>query len=160
MDTGPARDTVRTRETTAAGYPRGDLRVSDADRDRAISELSEHFQAGRLTADEFEERSGAALQARTGSDVAKLFSDLPGYPAPAQGTAVDPGGFAPRPAGYASVPRIVFAAPVIAVSVIAALASGHHGGHALAVLPVLAVLLIIGMARRIGRGCGHYRGHL
>ena len=30
-------------------FPAGDLRVSDADRDRAVSELSEHFQVGRLT---------------------------------------------------------------------------------------------------------------
>ena len=59
-------------------YPSGTLRVSDADRDRAIAELSEHFQAGRLTQEEFEERSGRALQARTGDDLAALFTDLPG----------------------------------------------------------------------------------
>lgn len=32
------------------------LRVSDADRDRAIAELSGHFEAGRITSDEFDER--------------------------------------------------------------------------------------------------------
>lgn len=30
-------------------YPPGDLRVSDADRDRALSELGEALQVGRIT---------------------------------------------------------------------------------------------------------------
>jgi uncharacterized protein DUF1707 len=63
---------------TTKSFPGGGIRVSDADRDQAIAELSEHFQAGRLTQEEFEERSGQALQAKTGSDLAALFTDLPG----------------------------------------------------------------------------------
>lgn len=63
---------------TTKSFPSGGIRVSDADRDQAITELSEHFQAGRLTQEEFEERSGRALQARTGDDLAALFTDLPG----------------------------------------------------------------------------------
>jgi Domain of unknown function (DUF1707) len=66
-------------------YPPGDLRVSDADRDRAVSELSEAFQAGRLTADEFGQRSGQALGARTGKELAALLADLPAEPVPAAG---------------------------------------------------------------------------
>jgi len=58
-------------------YPSGDLRVSDADRDRALRELSDGFQAGRLTADEFDERSGQALSARTGKELTALLTDLP-----------------------------------------------------------------------------------
>ena len=46
--------------TATRNFPSGDLRVSDADRDRAVSELSEAFQAGRITADEFGQRSGQA----------------------------------------------------------------------------------------------------
>jgi Domain of unknown function (DUF1707) len=38
-------------------YPPGDLRVSDAERDLALSELSEALQAGRITADEFHQRT-------------------------------------------------------------------------------------------------------
>lgn len=71
---------------TSKSFPSGGIRVSDADRDQAIAELSEHFQAGRLTQEEFEDRSGRALQARTGDDLAALFTDLPGrdtVPAPA-----------------------------------------------------------------------------
>jgi hypothetical protein len=63
---------------TSNSFPSGGIRVSDADRDQAIAELSEHFQAGRLTQEEFEERSGQALGAKTGNDLAALFTDLPG----------------------------------------------------------------------------------
>jgi uncharacterized protein DUF1707 len=76
---------------TTNSFPSGGIRVSDADRDQAIAELSEHFQAGRLTQEEFEERSGRALQARTGDDLAGLFTDLPGrstVPVPPSGGPV------------------------------------------------------------------------
>jgi len=58
-------------------YPRGELRVSDADRDQALSELSEAFQAGRITSDEFDDRSGQALHSRTGKELTALLADLP-----------------------------------------------------------------------------------
>jgi hypothetical protein len=67
-------------------YPSGDLRVSDADRDRAVSELSEAFQVGRITADEFDERSGQALTARTGKELTALLADLPVQRAVSTGT--------------------------------------------------------------------------
>jgi hypothetical protein len=59
-------------------YPPADLRVSDADRDRAVSELTTAFEAGRLTAEEFDQRSSQALEARTGKELAALFTDLKG----------------------------------------------------------------------------------
>lgn len=52
-------------------------RVGDAERDRAAEYLREHMSVGRLTQDEFEERLSAALQARTVTDLAALFVDLP-----------------------------------------------------------------------------------
>jgi hypothetical protein len=58
-------------------YPDGGLRASDADRDRALGELSRAVQAGRLTADEFNQRSGQALGARTGQELTALLADLP-----------------------------------------------------------------------------------
>jgi hypothetical protein len=64
-------------QTATRNFPSGDLRVSDADRDRAVSELSEAFQAGRITADEFGQRSGQALAARTGKELTALLTDLP-----------------------------------------------------------------------------------
>jgi uncharacterized protein DUF1707 len=68
--------------TETGGFPSGELRVSDADRDLAIAELSEHFQTGRLTHDEFGDRSARALQARIGRELSELFTDLPGGAAP------------------------------------------------------------------------------
>jgi hypothetical protein len=68
-------------------YPPGHIRVSDADRDRALSELSVAFQAGRITADEFDQRSGRALAARTGKELTALLADLPVARAPATRTA-------------------------------------------------------------------------
>jgi hypothetical protein len=58
-------------------YPTGDVRVSDADRDQALSELGAAFRAGRLTADEFDERSGQTLRSRTGNELIALLTDLP-----------------------------------------------------------------------------------
>lgn len=66
-----------------------DLRVSDADRDRAVSELSDAFQVGRITADEFDQRSTQALRARTGKELTALLKDLPVGSAHARATGVD-----------------------------------------------------------------------
>ena len=53
------------------------LRVSDADRERAVTKLGEHAAAGRLTHEELEERGDRALAARTNADIDTLFADLP-----------------------------------------------------------------------------------
>ena len=53
------------------------LRVSDADRERAVAVLRQHLLAGRLTLDEFTERVEAALQARVGTDLVRVQEDLP-----------------------------------------------------------------------------------
>jgi uncharacterized protein DUF1707 len=58
-------------------YPAGHMRVSDADRDAAVAELSEHYQAGRLTTEEMEDRTARALGAKPGSDLTGLLADLP-----------------------------------------------------------------------------------
>lgn len=59
--------------------PRGDMdvRVADADRDRAVTLLREHAVEGRLTLDEFSQRVGLALQARTQRDLHTAMADLP-----------------------------------------------------------------------------------
>ena len=73
--------------TATRDYPAGDLRVCDADRDRALCELSEAFQLGRITAGEFDQRSQQALAARTGKELTALLADLPHDRARAQATA-------------------------------------------------------------------------
>lgn len=53
------------------------IRVSDAERERLVEELQEHTVAGRLTAEELDERSGAVYAARTRADLDALRTDLP-----------------------------------------------------------------------------------
>lgn len=55
-----------------------DVRIGDTERHAAAEDLGEHFAAGRLTQEEFEERTGAVYQARTRSDLKALLFDLPG----------------------------------------------------------------------------------
>jgi hypothetical protein len=133
-----------------------DLRISDADRDQAIARLSEHFQAGRLTTEEFDERSGKALQAKTGRELAVLFTDLP----PAQAGAAQAGtaqaGTVARHTGW-RMPALPIVVAVIAVSAIGVSVGGNNTGVHIGfggLLPLVIVLLII---RRFG-GFGGGRG--
>ena len=57
-----------------------DVRVSDAERERAAQDLREHYAAGRLTEDELDERVQAAYRARTATDLRSLLVDLPLLP--------------------------------------------------------------------------------
>jgi hypothetical protein len=53
------------------------MRASDGDRDRAAALLREHHAAGRLTAEEFEERLDAVYRAKTLGEIDQLMADLP-----------------------------------------------------------------------------------
>jgi hypothetical protein len=53
------------------------LRISDADRERAMADLAMHYADGRLDHEEYDERLDAIWTARTRADLAVLFSDLP-----------------------------------------------------------------------------------
>jgi hypothetical protein len=138
----------------ARGVPRREIRVSDAERDQAVAELSEHFQSGRLTQEEFEDRSGRALQARTESDLVGLFSDLPNNTVPVP-PAVDPD---MRPWVPARLPllRIVILG-VIAAGIVGSIFGGttHYGGtthfHSSFgfVVPVIILSLVV---LRVARG--------
>jgi hypothetical protein len=105
-------------------YPPGDFRVSDADRDQALSELGVALRAGRITADEFEERSGQTLQSRTGSELVALLADLPVEHAAVatRTTALDPArrAMAARVSAVAAVGAFSFAT----AAAVAALSSG------------------------------------
>ncbi len=69
-----------------------ELRIGDAERDEAITALAQHFAAGRITQEEYDERSSLALKARTRGQLRPLFADLPGADAGASArpTPVDP----------------------------------------------------------------------
>jgi hypothetical protein len=55
-----------------------DLRVSDADRDRAASLLQAHFAAGRLMVSELHDRLGTVVAAVTAGDLRQALNALPG----------------------------------------------------------------------------------
>lgn len=59
-----------------------ELRVSDADRERALVQLREQTVAGRLTLEEFAERTERALAARTSTELVEVSRDLPAVPGP------------------------------------------------------------------------------
>lgn len=54
-----------------------EIRIADADRNRVIDQLREHFGQGRLTLGEFEERVTLVAEAKTAGDLVPLTADLP-----------------------------------------------------------------------------------
>jgi len=124
------------------GFPPGDFRVSDADRDRALSELGEALRAGRITADEFDQRAEQTLRARTGKELTALLADLP-WPSPIAARIV-----APESADHAfSIRALMGASAVSAIllsakAVTDALSTGIGWAGATVAPAVLAVLLV------------------
>jgi hypothetical protein len=130
------------------------MRASDADRDAVVAALSEHFQAGRLTTEELEERTGQALAARTIGQLDELTADLP---APRPAEAATP--VAPRGPGYLALIPLV--APVAVLAILAVALGASMGTHAWGVWWVVPIALLI--ARRLSgrrdlRG-GDFRQH-
>ncbi len=62
----------------------GSIRASDADRERVAASLRDHYAAGRLTSDEFNERLDKTYAATTLGDLAGLQTDLPASTGPGQ----------------------------------------------------------------------------
>lgn len=83
------------------------LRIGDAERDHAAAALGEHYATGRLSKEEYEERSERVWAARFQTDLEPLFADLPSpwarvpaqvrpvRPLPAGRSRLSPGPFAP-----------------------------------------------------------------
>jgi len=76
-----------------------DYRVSDTERQRAAALLEEHFKAGRLDANEYEDRRGKALDAITRGELTALFTDLPQQPGHPEFGIATTAADAPAPAG-------------------------------------------------------------
>jgi hypothetical protein len=70
------------------------MRASDADRDRTVEALAAASAEGRLSLEEYSERSEAALVAPTLGDLASLTADLPAAGLPAAGLPATPHGAA------------------------------------------------------------------
>jgi len=88
------------------------LRISDADREQAASDLSEHYAEGRLTHDEHAERLDAIWTARTHADLTPIFEDLPSRRS--TGTIRPPGGHR----RWHSVPFLPVVAVLVVLSVV------------------------------------------
>jgi hypothetical protein len=131
------------------------MRASDADRDAVLADLSEHFQAGRLTAAELDERTGQALTARTWGELSELLADLPAtrsatrsatLPAALPAALPATGGRPPTPARRVARPPIVVLAGLgIVAAVLLGVAIGGWG--------VIWLLWPIGFIARRMTGC-------
>jgi Flp pilus assembly protein TadB len=86
------------------------LRVSDAERSEVADRLAEHYGEGRLDQAEFNERVEQAMRAKTRSDLAGLFDDLPDSEAPEVTS---------RPRRRRSRHPLLIAALIIAIIVVA-----------------------------------------
>jgi hypothetical protein len=124
-------------------------RIGDSEREAAVNALGEHYAAGRLTKEEFDERADAAWAARTRSGLWPLFDDLPHpvspppVPPPAPQPVVGPGR---TRTGWGVGARIL---PLLVVVVIL---------MALTHLPVFLLLLVWLFWARTHGAWGHRRG--
>ncbi len=136
-------------------YRPAEMRASDSDRDAVVSELSEHFQAGRLTAGEFDERTGRALTARTWGELRDLLADLPATrPAPHAPAATSVSA-RPRPSSGRLAPPVIAALAGIGITG-AVLVNVTHGrlGLIWLLLPVLLIARHLTCYPRAARRCG------
>ncbi|MGN6331611.1 MAG: DUF1707 SHOCT-like domain-containing protein [Motilibacteraceae bacterium] len=106
-----------------------DLRIGDAERDTTIDLLGRHFVDGRLTRLEHEERTEAALRARTQSDLDALLADLPDLRAQ-EWAAARPA--MRRPPARWPLPLVLLAFLVVGVAL--------HGGP---VVPLVVLVLVV-----------------
>jgi hypothetical protein len=105
----------RPGSVSGGGRPADGVRVSDADREKVISQLRERYAEGRLTHDTLDHRLEAALVARHHRDLAEVLADLPSRRR--LGSAVQAcwqrgraalTGLLPRAADPVPAPRLVF----------------------------------------------------
>ena len=92
------------------------LRIGDADRERAMADLAQHYTEGRLDHEEYDERLDAVWTARTRADLALLFEDLPRTPAPAPRATRAPA--RPAPGRRSRPPLLPILALLIGLSIV------------------------------------------
>jgi len=139
------------------------IRVSDADRERVAERLREHYAAGRLSADELDERLSAALTAKTFGDLRKVMTDLP------EPGTIGPEGWSPqgaplpqpRPAqpvyGYRRGPRLM---PIVLVALAAVLLlHGAIGFFFINFFLIMFVLAMVGLVTGAARFRRDVRRH-
>jgi len=129
----------------ATGEEPSPLRIGHAERTSAQRALDEHLAAGRLTVDEYADRSAAAANAVVAGDLTALFTDLPEpHPelpvqvAPSQTEVAPTGGFLQNTGG---------AVLLLAVAVAVGLFLATRAGPVFVLIPLVAVV-VWGMRRR------------
>ncbi len=128
------------------------MKASDADRDAVVAALSEHFQAGRLTSEELEERTGRALTARTLGQLDELTVDLPAPRSAAGAGPTAPVAPLRRPGYLPMVPLVIPLAVLAIVALTLGTSAGMHWWGIWWVIPV-ALLIVRRLAgpRRVRR---------
>jgi hypothetical protein len=111
------------------------MRASDLDRDAVVATLRDAYTAGRLTLEEFDERTTAAYASRTWGELRKLTEDLPAQPI--LGSDV-PGRHLPAPALPAHPPRANGSVPP----------PTRRRRRSTAFLPLVALWLLLALATR------------
>lgn len=109
----------------------GMMRASDADRDAVVTVLRDAYTAGRLTLEEFGERTSAAYAGKTWGDLRELTADLPEQP-PLGADVQDPPAVPPPPDAAKTRPG----------------APHRHTAPAGAVMPFVMVWFLIVLAAR------------
>jgi Domain of unknown function (DUF1707) len=123
-----------------------ELRIGDSEREAAVTALGEHYAAGRLTKEEFDERADAAWAARSSSALWPLFADLPGPARPAAQQPVAPRRPSPGPRiGVRILPLLVL---------VLVLGWLTH----LPVFLLLVVWLVWARLHHSSHGAGHWAG--
>ena len=120
-----------------------ELRIGDAERTQAAEELGEHYAQGRLTTEEHNERLDQILQARTRTELAPIFRDLPGstYAAPVSYPSARMPGVGSDSAGAGSTPTWAVNPPVYRAQRRRSM-DRRRGGFPIILKIVLAILLI------------------
>jgi hypothetical protein len=118
----------------------GGIRASDHDRENTVEVLREAFTAGRLTLDEFDERTTSAYASKTWGDLRTLTEDLPAEPK--LGADLQPAGPKPEVAGPARPqsyrPPFIPLLPIALVWLVIA-AAAHTSA---VVIPIVMLALI------------------
>lgn len=114
------------------------IRASDVDREVVVATLRDAYTAGRLTLEEFDERTSAAYASKTWGELRKLTEDLPSQPV--LGSDV-PGRRLPSAALPAALPshpeRSNGTVPPV-----------RHRPRAIAFLPIVTLWLVLALASR------------
>ena len=121
-------------------YPPAAMRASDADRDAVVSDLSEHFQVGRLTAGELDERTGRALAARSWGELRELLADLPAAGSALRAPAATRSSTRPRRPAWRAAPPLIAALAGVGIAAIMLVNVAHGGwGGMWLLLPLLLI---------------------